>query len=71
MKLTETNHHIAIAQQQANISLVKHQYWQRLGHPYKTQMYWVRYKALCTYVEHLKHEIKKYERKAFRRINQE
>ena len=69
MDVPRAKHNIIIAQQQAGISQGKHEHYKRTGEDYTAQMYWVRWQALRTYIQHLKDEIKKHERKAFKRAN--
>jgi len=69
MNTAEINHHIKIALQQAHISERKMQYHLKEENCKAATIYKVRAKALFLFAKEMQAELKKHERKTFKRVN--
>ena len=69
MNKTELRHQMKVAEEQARISELKMHSKINDGEEYSAMVYGVRMTALRMYATHLKDELKKHERKTFKRVN--
>lgn len=69
MNIADTKKQIAISLEQARISELKSNYWKDHGEEWKCVMYKVRMKALRCYADHLHAEIRKHEKKMYKKEN--